>query len=278
MWTIEWITDDGTKTLTNHCDNAASLSAAYYYHYLPELKRVNGEPVTKRRKLYEAARRDEAKRATKEENINDDTTQAVKEDVSKARKADEEPSGASQAPTAGDQDESVDRPSVQEHESTEEHVAKTTTSDLAPQDQKPADATQHASKASQTQDTDELEPPANLHFYLHRPQTSSRQPVLIPVSAKSTLGSILNLQVVLEFPTLYVLSDPPSQLPPDKYMLEEEYDKQNEEQGEIVPDLPTLKPDEEETSAVGRAIDLDAVDESRVLDVLKKDIGGLASL
>jgi hypothetical protein len=55
--------------------------------------------------------------------------------------------------------------------------------------------------------------PQHLHFYLLKPQTPSHLPrVLIPLVAAGTLHSQLYNQVVLEYPTIAVLSQPVSTL------------------------------------------------------------------
>jgi len=62
-----------------------------------------------------------------------------------------------------------------------------------------------------------------LHFYLHRPQTRSKWPVLIPLSPSQTLTDALRGRLVLEYPTLYVLPQGPSELPKDQFISEDEY-------------------------------------------------------
>ncbi|EEH47270.2 uncharacterized protein PADG_03368 [Paracoccidioides brasiliensis Pb18] len=73
----------------------------------------------------------------------------------------------------------------------------------------------------------------NHYFYLHRPQSRSRVPVLIPLATESvTLSDALRSRVVLEFPTFYVLPWAPKELPEDRFMLEEVYLRGNDEGGE----------------------------------------------
>lgn len=68
------------------------------------------------------------------------------------------------------------------------------------------------------------QPSSQCHFYLHRPYTPSSLPkVLIPLDATQSLSEALSKQVLLEFPTIYVLECGPEQLPEDfmteKHML-----------------------------------------------------------
>jgi hypothetical protein len=64
--------------------------------------------------------------------------------------------------------------------------------------------------------------PSELYFYLLRPRTCGASRVLIPLSSSSTLSTCLKGQVVLEFPTVYVLPEAPSDLP-EGFILESHY-------------------------------------------------------
>ncbi|EFW18296.1 hypothetical protein D8B26_005108 [Coccidioides posadasii str. Silveira] len=113
-----------------------------------------------------------------------------------------------------------------------------------------------------------------IHLYLHRPRTRANIPVLVPLPASVTLSEALRGRKVLEFPTLYALSLPPDQLAGGEYMLEADYlaqygaeEKMAEEQGNS------------DGQGVGQymadeAQKLENVDESKVLEVLNKDLGG----
>lgn len=128
----------------------------------------------------------------------------------------------------------------------------------------------------------------DVYFYLHRPRTSTKQPVLIPLPPNVSLATALRNRTVLEFPSIYTLPQSPETLLAEeatskKFILEEEY-------------LRTEKPDEESVSGIvdGRGaaeqdshddeeqgsesgpnpglINLENVDESKVLEVLKQDL------
>jgi len=60
------------------------------------------------------------------------------------------------------------------------------------------------------------------HYYLVKPRTGYTQKVLIPLSPFDILSKCLRQQVILEFPSIEVLSKPPSELP-SNYILEEDY-------------------------------------------------------
>ncbi|GES63818.1 HIT finger domain protein [Aspergillus terreus] len=114
----------------------------------------------------------------------------------------------------------------------------------------------------------------DLYFYLHRPRTATKQPVLIPVDPQATLASALRDRTVLEFPSIYVLPDSPETLrttidnPP--FLLEEVY-LQSQPQAEQEQDDTTAEDTVEGAHALG-SVDITNVDENKVLEVLKKDL------
>ncbi|KAJ5629431.1 hypothetical protein N7528_003088 [Penicillium herquei] len=119
-------------------------------------------------------------------------------------------------------------------------------------------------------------PHRDLYFYLHRPRTRSNKPVLAPLAPLATLAAVLRERTVLEFPTIYVLEDSPEKLLEEKdtasFILEEEYLRT------VDPEDAAEKSSEAEsdtangTSGVAGAINLENVDEAKVLEVLKQDL------
>ncbi|PGH18434.1 hypothetical protein AJ79_00503 [Helicocarpus griseus UAMH5409] len=114
------------------------------------------------------------------------------------------------------------------------------------------------------------------HFYLHRPQTRSRVPVLIPLEGSVTITDALRNRTVLEFPTFYVLPCAPGELSGERFMLEEVYLKENGADDDLEIDKggeeDSAKGDEE-----GEVDDddvLPGVDQKKVLEVLYKDLQG----
>jgi len=116
-----------------------------------------------------------------------------------------------------------------------------------------------------------------LHFYLHKPHTTYPHPVLVPLSPQSTLSTCLQNRLILEYPTVYVLPQPPSELPSD-FLLEVEYHKQEKKM------IEELDQDERElgvgtlpvNSVTGVSRDDEGdVEDARVLESLKRDLLGL---
>lgn len=122
-----------------------------------------------------------------------------------------------------------------------------------------------------------ITPHRGLYFYLHRPRTTTKKPVLAPLLQSSTLNAVLRNRTVLEFPTIYALLESAETLFSDKdnskFISEEEY-------------LRTAGPDEigqsstasDDDGAAGNkvlassSVNLQDVDENLVLEVLKKDL------
>lgn len=114
-----------------------------------------------------------------------------------------------------------------------------------------------------------------LYFYLHRPRTTTKKPVLAPLSPSSTLNEVLRGRTVLEFPTIYALPDSPKALAgqdASPFILEEEYLRTAgpEEIGQ------STASDEDDVAGnvtlPGSAVNLQDVDEKQVLEVLKQDL------
>ena len=122
----------------------------------------------------------------------------------------------------------------------------------------------------------EIIPHRDVYFYLHRPRTATKQPVLIPLPPAATFISVLRKRTVLEFPTVYVLPDSPEALRATNkenasFRLEEEYIQTEKpgDNGEFVG-LDGEGAQGIDDSAI--SVDLGQVDERKVLEVLKQDL------
>ncbi|KAJ5159829.1 uncharacterized protein N7482_006833 [Penicillium canariense] len=118
-------------------------------------------------------------------------------------------------------------------------------------------------------------PHHDIYFYLHRPRTTTKKPVLVPLPPQAKLAAILRERTVLEFPTIYALPDSKEAILASKdtspFILEEEYLRTAtpEELGEQSTDLePEVTGAEDDESGVG----LQNVDEKKVMEVLKQDL------
>ena len=121
-------------------------------------------------------------------------------------------------------------------------------------------------------------PNVDLNFYLHHPSLPSRHPVLIPVPPDAKLATLLTNRIVLEFPTIYVLHDPPDGALPEGYVSEKDFFDAAKK--ELIEEVAV-----EETSVRGlgekveesNVLDVEdgEVDEGHLLEVLGKDLKGV---
>lgn len=115
-----------------------------------------------------------------------------------------------------------------------------------------------------------------LFFFLHRPRTTTKKPVLVPLSPCETLSMVLRNRTVLEFPTIYALPDREETLLADQdtspFVLEKEYlrtagpEEIRQSTGSDEDDAA----DDETMPEV--SVNLQNVDENKVLEVLKQDL------
>ncbi|KAI2817527.1 hypothetical protein CBS115989_5975 [Aspergillus niger] len=175
---------------------------------------------------------------------------------------DEKPEGTSELKTEEQQPQDAPSTTAPEPASTTEPTQPTDAPTAQPE----------ASNATPiTSDSLPLTPHRDLYFYLHRPRTATKQPVLAPLPPKISLAAALRDHIVLEFPTIYVLPDSPDTIRAQedaKYILEEEYLRTHQSPEESSDDTG----DADDAQLPPGAIDLRGVDESKVLEVLQKDL------
>ena len=114
-----------------------------------------------------------------------------------------------------------------------------------------------------------------LNFYLYLPSTPTSARVLIPLSLSSTLSTALPHRLVLEFPTIYALRQPPDELP-EGFTTEEQYLK-GLRKGEVKGNLNESIEEVEDGEFGKENLDEGSkpmMNEKRLVDVLRKDLGG----
>ena len=110
---------------------------------------------------------------------------------------------------------------------------------------------------------------AQVYFYFYRPNVPSRLKCLVPLSEDDTLGDVLKSRTILEFPTIYVLPEKPSEIA-EPFILEQTYLAQR---GSDVPvSLPAYVPSAFEEGEISESPS--HVDETKLLEVLQKDSNG----
>ncbi|EXJ55417.1 hypothetical protein A1O7_08344 [Cladophialophora yegresii CBS 114405] len=113
------------------------------------------------------------------------------------------------------------------------------------------------------------QPLEDIHYYLFKPNTTSKVKCLIPIAADSKLVDVLRNRTLLEFPTLYIRREAPDALP-EPFVTEAKYNALYGQ--DVSASLPTYAPDSELED--GEVADLHRIDENKVLEVLQKDLSG----
>ena len=113
------------------------------------------------------------------------------------------------------------------------------------------------------------------YFYLHLPRQPSRRPVLRYLSPDATPAGFLQGQVILEYPTIYVLHRSPSTLPPH-YVLDTDFFKHRR----MGNDADTTNHDQPEEGEINEdaAANLGEEKLERLEDVLNQDLKGLSGI
>ena len=156
-------------------------------------------------------------------------------------------------------------------------TAPTASTEAAKQNEEPPSSSEAKPPAdtAKTPATDlPITPHRGLYFYLHRPRTTTKKPVLVPLPPSARLKDVLRERTVLEFPTVYTLPESTELLTEKEtssFILEEEY-------------LRTVGPEDAADKSAESEQDDDAsgppesgpnlqdVDENKVLEVLKQDL------
>jgi hypothetical protein len=107
---------------------------------------------------------------------------------------------------------------------------------------------------------------SDLHFYLHCPNTPSAIKSVIPINPDAIIADIVKERLLLEFPTIFILYDPPEMLSMP-FIREEDYAKQYGDQAAAIPSIAEPNGTAEEQDQAPSQID-----EKRLLEVLEKDL------
>ncbi|KAJ5893677.1 Zinc finger HIT-type [Penicillium taxi] len=211
IWTVEWITTDGQKSIGS-CWEKLSIADNYDRVPLPQPPKKtlpNSEQTTDKSEESESA-----------------STESV----------------------------SIQNPTTTTIEAPADDVKETTEADT--KENKPLELP--------------ITPHRGLYFYLHRPRTTTKEPVLIPLPPSATIGSALRERTVLEFPTIYALD--PTETDMSQFLLEEDYLRTIGPEAEDKFTDPDDDNGHETLDISGSAVNLQNVDENKILEVLKQDL------
>ncbi|KAL4815717.1 hypothetical protein BDW67DRAFT_62944 [Aspergillus spinulosporus] len=181
QWTIEWVTDNGTKRM--NCAETATIAEAYDRAF----------PLTKEERHL---RTEESTSTSKPELA---SAQGAKNDVEPDKNAEPtQPQSQTHQPPKSDMPVS-------------ESTLGTAQQHLLPPNYHPTSAQDDTTQPTSELPSPPTEPPSphrSVFFYIHRPRTATKHPVLAPLSPGMTITSALQDRVVLEFPTIHVLQSP----------------------------------------------------------------------
>ncbi|KAI7531572.1 hypothetical protein KC331_g14037 [Hortaea werneckii] len=261
VWTVEWLTADGQRSLQHDCTESDSIISLYETH-LADLSHVEGQPRGSKRKRVETP-------STKQPSQPDSKPKGNPETISKKAA-----SGPTASHTLGDS----------ESEPQKEAETSLNTADPAQKERSsPAPTTEHQPPTINQEPpafTDNPEQPANQeprYFYLLKTGTSSISKVLLPLKEEASLTASLKDQTVQEYPTVIVLAHSPEKLP-SGYMLLEQYLKaQASEDAELHAALAAAGKSMEtvETELPGPSSqqgEKEELDAESILNMLKRDV------
>ncbi|KAI6817017.1 hypothetical protein KC332_g3828 [Hortaea werneckii] len=267
VWTVEWLTADGQRTLQHDCTESDSIISLYETH-LADLSHIEGQPRGSKRKRVETS---SAKQPPQPD---------IKPEGDLERTSDNAASGATAPRTLGDS----------ESELQSEATPASNTGDPAPKETSTPPPTEEHRPPTNSQeptastDTDTPQQPANQkprYFYLLKPGTSSTSKVLLPLKEEASLTASLQDQTVQEYPTVVLLAHSPEKLPLGYVLLEQYLKAQASEDAElhaalaaagksmeaVKTELPMPPPSS--SSQHGEKEELDA---ESILNMLKRDI------
>ncbi|KAL4898903.1 hypothetical protein BDW74DRAFT_120796 [Aspergillus multicolor] len=263
-WTIEWVTDDGTNKM--NCAETATIAEGYNRAF----------PMTREERL-SRPQESEATKETEEKTEAETDAYATQERLQQLLESTVPVSETteSEMPTQPSTTEAPPPPNDQPAEST---PAQNETTPVSQQTPIPTPL---------SAENNPITPHRDVYFYIHRPRTATRQPVLAPLSPETSLATALKNRVVLEFPTIYVLRSP---LAPEstketdtgadesnaKYILEADYlQTYPDENATTQPGTAGGEEGSEDTEQPlygAGAVDIPEVDEGKMLEVLEKDL------
>lgn len=255
MWTVEWITKDGKKSVDDENFEGRQIRELWGDVMA---KRLNVEKGKKRK------REGEKQIATQSSEKSEGEQQATSNDpAEESRPSTSKPATVGQVPIP------------------QEAVTGNTTDQL-PEDPLPGMPIEGQTQVSPEDeakapsDADEgneaAEDPTPEHFYLLRPFTASKLVVLIPLDSSKSLTESLKGQTVLEFPAIYVLPEQPDSLPAG-FQLSDEYEKvQKAEEAEV--DVLMQRTNQSTGGALMAAREEEKpLNANSILDMLKRDVG-----
>ncbi|RMX86676.1 hypothetical protein D0868_15112, partial [Hortaea werneckii] len=265
VWTVEWLTADGQRSLQHDCTESDSIISLYETH-LADLSHVEGQPRGSKRKRVETL-------STKQPSQPDSKPEGNPETVSKKAA-----SGPTASHTLG-YSESEPQRKADTSSNTGDPAQNETSSSAPTTEHQPPTINQEPTASTDTENREQSANQEPRYFYLLKTGTSSTFRVLFPLKEEASLTASLKDQTVQEYPTVIVLAHSPEKLP-SGYMLLEQYLKAQASEdaelhaalaaaGKSMEAVKTEIPSAPPPSQQGETEELDA---ESILNMLKRDV------
>lgn len=290
VWTVEWIDGAGSSNVRH--DNSESDNLVDLYDMLQRQKlredrtssksnapvAENGRSLKRKRKDIDADSEAQPDEQTKESpiphvNLETDQEALDKDADSRGSIVDIEADGASndhQDPDSANEEQVPPTISDAANELAESDVGNVRIK-VEPTEQD--DRTEDPTTAANDGMVSSQHQPEPQFFYLLRPSTESSSRVLIPRKPGNTLTEAIRDEVVLEYPTIYVLPKGPESLP-DGFILEKDYLRglRNQESQVSLLSDPIGMPTESTSSAQPIHGQVELSGAQHILEMLRRDV------
>ena len=295
QWTVEWVDGNGERRIKDDCIESASIVDLYAAVYAEKLKAERrkleesryGQAKNRGLKRKRERNSAESQRQLDEVSIQNETEFLVNVRSDHASTAEDEPAPAEESTennkpatlaeaahessrdeTNGKQDNASPSPV---------HISTEPSSSLAPAKKTTTPSAPATKEPPAPDPNSRVETPSNppQHFYLLKPNTAGPSRVLIPLKPGATLTDSLRDRTVQEYPTIYVLPDPPATLEAE-FMLETNYlervASKGQESSGNAGSVGGSRDGTAERHAEERG-DVASLDAKSILKMLKRDVG-----
>ncbi|RMY97997.1 hypothetical protein D0862_07788 [Hortaea werneckii] len=268
VWTVEWLTADGQRSLQHDCTESDSIISLYETH-LADLSHVEGQPRGSKRKRVETS-------STKQPPQPDSKPEGDPETISKRPAF-----GTTASHTLGET-EIEPRRETGSSSSTGDSAQKEKSSSAPTTERQPPTISQEPTASTDPNNPEQPADQEPRYFYLLKTGTSSTSKVFLPLKEEASLTTSLKNQTVQEYPTVVVLAHSPEKLPSGYTLLEQYLKAQASEDAElraalaaagnsmeaVQTELPSAPPPPL-SSQQGEKEELDA---ESILNMLKRDV------
>ncbi|KAI7227341.1 hypothetical protein KC330_g8449 [Hortaea werneckii] len=263
VWTVEWLTADGQRSLQHDCTESDSIISLYETH-LADLSHVEGQPRGSKRKRVETL-------STKQPSQPDSKPEGTPETIIKKAA-----SGPTASHTLG-YSESEPQRKADTSSNTGDPAQNETSSSAPTTEHQPPTINQEPTASTDTENREQSANQEPRYFYLLKTGTSSTSKVLLPLKEEASLTASLKDQTVQEYPTVIVLAHSPEKLPSGYTLLEQYLKAQASEDAELHAALAAAGKSMEAVKTElpapsSQQVEKEELDAESILNMLKRDV------